>query len=105
MRLGIIARSDNTGLGNQTKELVDMLKPAKVMLINSQSFNKNKQHPEWYDEYNCHYIRGFPKTHDIQSFLKNLDGVLTCETFYGSTFIPMAKNVVLKHFYSITMSF
>jgi hypothetical protein len=29
MRLGIIARSDNTGLGNQTKELVDMLKPDK----------------------------------------------------------------------------
>ena len=43
MRLGIIARSDNTGLGNQTKELVDMLKPDKVMLINSQPFNKNKQ--------------------------------------------------------------
>ena len=27
MRLGIIARSDNTGLGNQTRELVNMLKP------------------------------------------------------------------------------
>jgi hypothetical protein len=105
MRLGIIARSDNTGLGNQTKELVDMLKPARVMLINSQPFNKNKQHPEWYDGYDCHYIRGFPKTHDIQSFLKNIDGVLTCETFYGSTFIPMAKKRGIKTFLQYNYEF
>ena len=33
MRLGIIARCDNTGLGNQTRELVKMLNPSKVMVI------------------------------------------------------------------------
>ena len=42
MRLGIIARSDNTGLGNQTMELVKMLNPDKILLINSQFFNNNK---------------------------------------------------------------
>ena len=52
MRLGIIARSDNTGLGNQTMELVKMLNPDKILLINSQFFNNNKQHPEWYKDYN-----------------------------------------------------
>ena len=41
MRLGIIARSDNTGLGNQTRELVNMLNPDKIMLINSRFFNQN----------------------------------------------------------------
>jgi hypothetical protein len=51
MRLGIIARSDNTGLGNQTRELVKMLNPHKILLIDSRSFNSNKQHPEWYSEY------------------------------------------------------
>ena len=49
MRLGIIARADKTGLGNQTKELVDMLKPDKVLLIDSSHFNGNKQYPEWYE--------------------------------------------------------
>ena len=44
MRLGIIARSDNTGLGNQTRELVNMLNPDKIMLINSRFFNQNKHH-------------------------------------------------------------
>ena len=105
MRLGIIARSDNTGLGNQTKELVDMLQPGKVLLINSQPFNKNKQHPEWYDGYNCQHVRGFPKTQDIQLFLKNLDAVLTCETFYGNTFIPMAKRRGVKTFLQYNYEF
>ena len=58
MNLGIIVRSDNTGLGNQTRELTYMLNPVKVMLINSHSFNKNKQNPEWYENYNIHRIAG-----------------------------------------------
>ena len=43
MKLGIIARSDNTGLGNQTRDLVTMLNPDSIMLVNSLNFNKNKQ--------------------------------------------------------------
>lgn len=96
MRLGIIARSDNTGLGNQTRELVNMLNPDKVMLINSLSFNKNKQHPEWYKNYNCQYVKGFPKSQDIEPFLKNLDVVLSCETFYSNSFIPLARRKNVK---------
>ncbi len=46
MRLGIIVRCDNTGLGNQTRELVKILKPRKVLIIDSTKFNKNKQHFE-----------------------------------------------------------
>ena len=42
MTLGIIARSDNTGLGNQTRELVKMLNPDKILLIDSKHFNGNK---------------------------------------------------------------
>jgi len=52
MRIGIIARCDDTGLGNQTRELVNMLNPEKIMVINSRFFNQNKQHFEWYEEYN-----------------------------------------------------
>jgi glycosyltransferase involved in cell wall biosynthesis len=96
MRLGIIARSDNTGLGNQTRELVNMLNPTKIMLINSTSFNRNKQHPEWYNGYDIHQVRGFPKHVDITSFLRGLDVVLTCETFYSNQFIDLARRVGVK---------
>ena len=96
MRLGIIARSDNSGLGNQTRELVNMLNPTKIMLINSISFNKNKQHPEWYNGYDIQPVRGFPRNGDITSFLRGLDVVLTCETFYSNQFIDLARRVGVK---------
>lgn len=105
MKLGIIARSDNTGLGNQTKELVEMLKPAKVMLINSTAFNKNKQHPEWYKDYDCQHVRSAPNRGDIDVFLKGLDAILSCETFYNSSFITLAKRKNVKTFLQYNYEF
>jgi hypothetical protein len=92
MRLGIIARSDNTGLGNQTRELVKMLNPDKILLIDSNPFNKNKQHPEWYEGYNVYSTkRGMPTTKEIVWFLDNIDVVISCETFYHLDLVDLAR--------------
>ena len=97
MRLGIIARSDNTGLGNQTMELVKMLNPDKILLINSQFFNNNKQHPEWYKDYNVIQTRkGMPRTNEIVSFLEDIDVVISCETFYHLELVDLAKQKGIK---------
>ena len=96
MRLGIIARSDNTGLGNQTRELVNMLNPDKILLIDSTPFNKNKQHPEWYDQYSCIRADGFPSVQQIKIFLNDVDVVLSCETFYDQNFIRFANKRGVK---------
>ena len=96
MRIGIIARSDNTGLGNQTKELVDMLNPSSILLINSTPFNKNKQHPEWYENYNCIKSTGFPTLQQIKLFLNQVDVVISCETFYDQNFVRYAKKYGVK---------
>ena len=96
MRLGIIARSDNTGLGNQTRELVNMLNPDKILLIDSTPFNKNKQHPEWYQGYDCLTTNGFPSLQQIKMFLNNIDVVLSCETFYDQNFIRFANKRNVK---------
>ena len=96
MRIGFIARSDNTGLGNQTKELVDMLKPDKVLLINSYSFNRNVQHPEWYAEYKCMTSNGIPSTNIIHNFLRDIDILITCETFYSDIIIKRARERGIK---------
>jgi len=97
VRLGIIARSDNTGLGNQTMELVKMLNPDKILLINSSFFNSNKQHPEWYKDYNVlQTTKGMPKTNEILAFLENLDVVISCETFYHLEFVNLAKKRGIK---------
>jgi hypothetical protein len=96
MRIGIIARSDNTGLGNQTRELVRMLNPDKVMLIDSSFFNNNKQNPEWYKGYNVKTTNGFAKENEIIDFLTNIDVVLSCEIFYNSMFVNIAKELGVK---------
>ena len=97
MRLGIIARSDNTGLGNQTMELVKMLNPDKILLINSQLFNNNKQHPEWYKNYNVIETRkGIPTTNEVLTFLENIDVVISCETFYNLELVDLAKKQGIK---------
>ena len=97
MRLGIIARCDNTGLGNQTRELVKMLNPNKILLIDSSFFNNNKQYPEWYSEYNViKTIKGMPRTKEILAFLENIDVVISCETFYSVDFINLAREKNIK---------
>lgn len=97
MRLGIIARCDNTGLGNQTRELVKMLNPDKILLIDSSFFNNNKQHPEWYKDCNViKTLRGMPRTKEIMSFLENIDVVISCETFYYVDLIKIAKQKNIK---------
>jgi len=97
MRLGIIARSDNTGLGNQTRELVNMLNPAKILLIDSSHFNGNQQHPEWYEGYNYRKTSvGMPTTKEYLRFLQDIDVVLSCETFYSPNFIDLAKKHNVK---------
>lgn len=91
MRIGLIARSDNTGLGNQTMELARMLNPDKILLIDSTSFNKNKQHPEWYqDNKFVMTVNGFPSNNQVSVFLNDLDIVISCETFYNAAFIELA---------------
>jgi len=97
MRLGIIARSDKTGLGNQTRELVKMLNPTKILLIDSSHFNGNKQHPEWYSEYNVTTTKyGMASKEEASKFLNDLDVVISCETFYHNSFINMAKKRKVK---------
>jgi hypothetical protein len=97
MRLGIIARSDNTGLGNQTRNLVNMLKPDKILLIDSRPFNENQQHPEWYSEYDCITTRsGFARREEIVQFLDGIDVVLTCESFYSEMFLSLAEKRKVK---------
>jgi hypothetical protein len=97
VRLGIIARSDNTGLGNQTRNLVEMLNPSKILLIDSTPFNENKQHPEWYAGYNCIKTKnGFAKREEIVQFLEGIDVVLTCESFYSELFLSLAQKRKVK---------
>lgn len=96
MTFGIIARCDNTGLGNQTRDLVKMLNPDRILLINSAKFNNNNQYPEWYQGYNVTMTNGFPTKQEVAIFMDGLNSVLTCETFYHPHFISLAQRRKVK---------
>lgn len=96
MRIGLIARSDLTGLGNQTRNLARMIRPDEIMLINSKCFNNNEQHPEIYATYSVTEIAGFPTNTQVLEWLRGLDVVITCEIFYNSSFVDLAKQMGVK---------
>lgn len=98
MKLGIIARSDNTGLGFQTYELASMLNPDSIMLVNSFHFNKNKQNTERYDNFNNvqYSSGGYLGRETAARFLKRVDVVIGCETFYCPQFIDIANKMNVK---------
>lgn len=98
MRIGMIVRSDHTGLGNQTRNLCYMLKPSKVLVINSTGFTKgNKQNNTWYEGFNAFVTRqSFPTNGEVHSFLKNIDVLISCEMFYNPMFITEARKRGIK---------
>lgn len=97
-KLGIIARMDKSGLGNQTRSLCYMLNPDKVMVVDSTSFNNNKQHPEWYKPYNAQFTAGWPTTIDCANFMQGLTHVLTAETVYNNHIFWLAQKYGVKVF-------
>ena len=102
MRLGLIVRADNGGLGNQTKELYDWLKPTKTLVIDISGYNKaHNQHG-----YDNHFERyqgdgvmvsvNFPSDTQIDQFLEGLDIVMTVESPYSYYLYQRANELGIK---------
>lgn len=97
--LGIIAFANSGGLGIQTKRLVDMLSPYRVMVIDSTPFSRNKeQHFEWYENYDHFITYGFPRNHHILRFVKDLTHVFVCENPYNFYLLKVCKEMGIKTF-------
>jgi len=91
MKLGLIVRADNSGLGNQTYELAQMLKPYLIMVIDFSDHNGFKQYPERYDGFNAVFVKGFPTDRQMADFLAEVDAVFSCETFYNDSTPKIAR--------------
>jgi glycosyltransferase involved in cell wall biosynthesis len=93
MKIGIIVRADNTGLGNQTYELTKMLNPERVMIIDFTFYNGNAQHFDWYDGIDSVILDHIPTDKDIADFARGLDIIISCETFYNKSTPAIARDV------------
>ncbi len=94
MKLGLIARADNGGLGSQTWELYRHLKPHKTMVIDLSGLNHFPQFPERYP--GAMFITGVPTLEDLSDFLQGVDTILTVETPYNHQIFAMARERGIK---------
>lgn len=82
--LGMIVFANSGGLGNQTRRLAHMLKPERIMVVDSTGFSKNKDlNYHWYKDFDYFTCAGFPSNADVDKFLQNLTHVFTCENPYN----------------------
>lgn len=94
MRLGLIARADDTGLGNQTLEFYRHMHPAKTMVVDISHLNGN---PNYFERYpDAQIIHGFPRTADIDTFLQDLDVVFLAESPYNYWLYERARQLGVK---------
>lgn len=96
-QLGLVCFANDSGLGNQTRRLAQMLNPHRLLVINSRSFSKNNtQHFDWYDGFSGYTVDGFPKNHEIKVFLRGLTHVLLAENPLNFFLISEANRLGIK---------
>ena len=104
--LGIMVRGDYSGLGNQTRRMVELIRPERVVYIDSTPFSKNQeQHPEWYDSFSGFKIKGFPSDKDCQKFLSGLTHFICCENPMNVNFYKIARSMGVKTFCVVNYEF
>lgn len=96
MKLGLVAFANDSGLGAQTRRLTYMLKPDRLLVVDSTGFSKNKaQHLDWYDGFSGYTVKGFPTNAEVRKFMTGLTHLIVCENplnFYMLTF-ALQKNI------------
>lgn len=95
MRLGLIARADNSGLGMQTWEFYNHMKPSKTLVVDMSGHNGNKVYPERYPD-NAVWSNGLPNIGTINEFLEDLDVVFVAEAPYNYYLYARAKELGVK---------
>ena len=97
MKIGLIAFANDGGLGSQTRRLAQLLKPDRILVIDSSGFSPNKvQHFEWYKEFDFFVTESFPKNVEIDKFLPGLTHVFVVENFYNFYLPWRAKQLGIK---------
>lgn len=95
MRLGLVARADDTGLGVQSWEFFRAMQPERTLLVEMGrgAHRQFDTHYEWYPgATRVTFAGGRLPEHDTRRWLKGLDVVFAAETFYDPDFYDWADS-------------
>lgn len=94
MRIGLIARADDGGLGQVTAEFYRHMSPDRTLIIDLGDRGRGAAHPERYAGPSVFWNRGMDSdiAEDLVAlFCHGLDVVYSAETFYRSDFADLAR--------------
>lgn len=95
--VGLLVFSNNSGIGIQSRRLCYMLKPNKILAIDSSGFSKNKeQHWDWYSQFTGILTKGFPTNREIDVFLRGLTKVFCIENPLNFYLLDACKRLNIK---------
>ncbi|WP_280473283.1 hypothetical protein [Nocardia asiatica] len=94
MRIGLIARAENTGLSTQTWEFAQHMHPAKTLLVDMSAGHGRPFRPELYPD--AVITRGAPSRRQIEAFLRDIDVVFSAETVYNPQLYALARQNGVK---------
>lgn len=101
MRIGLIAFSTDTGLGNQTFEFYKHMKPTKTLLIDLSAMNGMETHHDRFPD--AQIVQGIPNCNDMAWLASGVDLIFVCETPLNYCLFEKAKAagipVVLQYNY------
>ena len=103
MRLGLIARGDNRGLGQQTWMYHRNLAPAKTMVVDCPSAKPLPLRMERFPD--AQIVKGIPTRNDLARFLDGVDVVLTAECAYNDNLYTMAERRGVKTVLALNYEF
>jgi len=100
VKVGLLAFANDGGLGAQTRRLAAMLKPDRVLIVESRGISPNKQfHLEWYKDYQFFLTNSFPPSNnEIEHFLQGLTHVFCVENPYNFNLLYYAEKMGIKVF-------
>jgi glycosyltransferase involved in cell wall biosynthesis len=97
IRLGIIGRADNTGLGVETWEFCRHFPEAKVMIVEFESLYPGEIYKIYPERFNKPVIvTGIPTESQLEAFFEGIDVLFTIETPYYPKAFEIARRVGVK---------
>lgn len=105
-QLGIMVRGDHSGLGAQTRRMCQLIKPERILYIDSTPFGRNtQQNFNWYDGFSGYKVKGFPNNKEVEKFMDGLTHFICCENPHNFHFYEYAKKRNIKTFCVVNYEF
>lgn len=93
MKLGFIARADNSGLGSMSWEFTEHMKPEKVLIVENGAY---RTFPERFSEFKTKVVHRADILKETEWLLDGIDVLFTIETPYDPQVLTMAKRRGIK---------